>query len=179
MIYTRLADTGHQLFAQAWELYKKSFPPEERRQLRTQKKIMNHRQYRFNIITAGDMFAGFILWWEFDNIRYIEHLATLPHLRGKGYGRRILERFVSESDKPVLLEVEHPADDISKRRIGFYRRSGFVLNQHEYSHPPYKKGGNYVSLALMTYPHAISNDDANRFCRECHPVIHEFVMNRS
>lgn len=177
--YTKITDTGHRLFTQAWKLYKKSFPPEERRQLRTQKKIMNHQQYRFELITVDDMFVGFILWWEFNDIRYIEHLATLPRLRGKGYGQRILERFVSESNKLVLLEVEHPTDDISRRRIGFYQRTGFVLNGHEYRHPPYKKGGNYVSLMLMTYPHAINEDDAIRFCTECHPIIHEFVMAKN
>lgn len=176
MNYSRIKDTEHVLFAAAWQLYKKSFPPEERRQLRTQKKIMNHPQYHFELITDKQLFVGFILWWGFDDVRYIEHLATFPHLRGKGYGLRILENFIAKSDVPVLLEVEHPTDDISRRRIGFYRRAGFVLNEQAYSHPPYKKGGDYVPLMLMTCPNAIKENELRRFLDKHHPVIHEFVL---
>ncbi|MDR1380159.1 MAG: GNAT family N-acetyltransferase [Tannerella sp.] len=177
MEQTRLTDiknTDHPLFGAAWRLYKTSFPPEERRRLYSQKKIMNHPLYHFEAVTDGDSLVGIILWWGFAGVRYIEHLATSPHLRGKGYGRRILEKFISGSAVPVLLEVEHPTTEISKRRIGFYRRTGFVLNGHAYRHPPYKKGGDYVSLMLMTYPAAITEDEAARFCRQYHPVIHEF-----
>ncbi|MDR1524085.1 MAG: GNAT family N-acetyltransferase [Tannerella sp.] len=171
MRYTSIKNTSHPLFAPAWHLYGKSFPSEERRQLRTQKKIMDHPLYHFETITDKDVFIGFILWWGFEDIRYIEHLATSPHQRGKGYGRRILEKFISGSDLPVLLEVEHPTTEINKRRIGFYQRAGFVLNGHAYRQPPYKKGGNYVPLLLMTYPEAISGEEATRFCRLYHPVI--------
>lgn len=174
--HTRIDDTRHPLFARAWRLYKKSFPPEERRQLRTQRKTMDNPLYRFEIVEDGYEFAGFILWWEFDDVRYVEHLATLPRLRGKGCGTRILAEFVSRSDGPVLLEVEHPTDGISRRRVGFYRRAGFVLNGCEYRHPPYKRGGEYVSLALMTYPRAITVGEAERFCGRYHPVIFENSM---
>lgn len=177
MKYTRITDIVHPLFGQAWELYRKSFPAEERRQLRTQKKIMHRQPYHFELVTDEGMLVGIILWWGFDDVRYIEHLATLPRLRGKGYGKRILERFVAESDIPVLLEVEHPTNEIARRRIGFYQRAGFVLNAHEYWHPPYKKGGGNVSLMLMTCPEAIDRDAVRRFCEKYHPVIHEFVLH--
>jgi ribosomal protein S18 acetylase RimI-like enzyme len=170
---TRIKNTEHPLFGQAWNLYKKSFPPEERRPLRMQNRIMDNPLYHVDIITGKDKFIGFILWWGFENVRYIEHLATSPRLRGKGYGRRILENFISKSAIPVLLEVEHPTTEINKRRIGFYRRTGFVLNEHIiYKHPPYRKGGEYVSLMLMTCPDAITEKEAGRFCEEYHPVIH-------
>jgi ribosomal protein S18 acetylase RimI-like enzyme len=176
MNYTRIKNTEHPLFRRTWELYKKSFPPEERRQLRTQKKIMGHPFYHFEIITDQGQFIGLILWWGFEKVRYIEHLAISPRLRGKGYGFRILKKYNSTSDLPVWLEVEHPTIEINKRRIDFYRRAGFVLNEHAYKHPPYKKGGEYVSLMLMTYPEAIAEKDVKRFCEEYHPVIHRFVL---
>lgn len=166
------------LFPQAWNLYKKSFPPEERRQLRTQKKIMNNPLYHFEIITDKGNFIGFILWWGFKDVRYIEHLATSPGLRGKGYGLRVLQNFIPKSDIPVLLEVEHPTSEINKRRIGFYQRIGFALNEHPYKHPPYKKGGDYVSLMLMTYPKTITEAEAGYFCKKYHPAIHEFVIGK-
>jgi ribosomal protein S18 acetylase RimI-like enzyme len=175
MKYTSIKDPEHPLFDSAWRLYEKSFPPEERRRLCTQKRIMGHPLYHFEVITEEGRFVGFILWWGFDGVRYVEHLATSPCLREKGYGQRIMEKFVDGSTLPVLLEVERPVTEINRRRIGFYQRIGFVLNGHAYRHPPYRKGCDYVSLMLMTYPKAITGDDAARFCRLYHPVIYEFT----
>lgn len=127
--------------------------------------------YRFELVSREDEFIGFILWWEFEDVRYVEHLATLPRLRGQGCGARILAEFIARSEVPVLLEVEHPTEEISRRRIGFYKRAGFVLNDCEYLHPPYKRGGDPVSLALMTYPAAITNDEAECFRERRHPII--------
>ena len=166
MKYTRVKNTEHPLFSKAWNLYKKSFPPEERRQFRTQRKIMDNPLYHFEIIADNDEFIGFILWWNFENIRYIEHLAILPQLRGKGYGQQILKRFTSKSDTPILLEVEHPDTEINKRRIGFYQHIGFVINEYEYKQPPFKKHGNYVPLLLMTYPTILSKEDIQFFCQQ-------------
>jgi GNAT superfamily N-acetyltransferase len=176
MEYTSIKNTEDPLFDPAWRLYNKSFPQEERRLLRTQKKIMSHPSYHFEVITGGDGFIGLILWWGFDDVRYIEHLATSPRLRGKGYGRRIMEKFIAGSTLPVLLEVERPVTEMNKRRIVFYQRMGFVLNGHDYLQPPYKKGGEYLSLMLMTYPGAMTADEAAHFCRLYHPVIHGFVL---
>lgn len=134
---------------------------------------MGHPLYHFEVITGDDGFIGFILWWGFEDVRYIEHLATSARLRGKGYGRRIVEKFIAGSTLPVLLEVERPVTEINKRRIDFYRRLGFVLNLHDYLQPPYKKGGDPVPLMLMTCPEAITAGEAARFCRLYHPVIHK------
>lgn len=177
MNYIKITDTEHLLFTKAWNLYKISFPTEERRQLRTQKKIMNHPLYNFELITDKNQFIGFITWWKFDNLRYIEHFAISPNLRGNGYGLQILTDFIAKLELPVLLEVEHPKDDTSKRRIRFYQRAGFILNEYPYKHPPYKKGGNYVPLMLMTYPNTIKNEELNIFLEKCHPIIHKFVLN--
>jgi Acetyltransferases len=166
MKYTRVKNTEHPFFKKAWNLYKKSFPPEERRQLCTQRKIMDNPLYHFEIITDNNEFTGFILWWDFENIRYIEHLAILPQLRGKGYGQHVLKRFTSRPEIPTLLEVEHPDTEINKRRIDFYQRIGFVINKYEYKQPPYKKRGNYVPLILMTYPKIISKENINLFCQQ-------------
>ena len=166
MKYTRIKNTEHPLFKKVWSLYKKSFPPEERRQLCTQRKIMDASLYHFEIITDIDKFIGFIMWWDFEGIRYIEHLAVLPQLRGKGYGQHILKRFISKSHLPILLEVEHPNTEINERRICFYQRMGFVVNEYEYKQPPFKKHGSYVPLMLMTYPDVVYKENIEIFCRQ-------------
>ena len=49
----------------------------------------------------------------------------------------------------VILEVERPEDEMSRRRIGFYERCGFTLCKQDYLQPPYRKGGEAVPLYLM------------------------------
>ena len=175
MNYSRINNTEHPLFAKVWNLYKKSFPPEERRQLRTQKKIMNNPLYHFEVATENDKLIGLILWWEFEDIKYIEHLAILPRLRGKYYGLHVLKSVIEKSKTPILLEVEHPTTEINKRRINFYQRIGFILNEHDYKQPPYKKGGKFVPLMLMTFPEAITKKEAERFCEKYHPIIYKYL----
>ena len=44
-----------------------------------------------------------------------------------------------------------PAEEMSKRRIGFYERLGFVLDHHVYFQPPYRKGEAFLEMRLMTH----------------------------
>jgi len=90
-------------------------------------------------------------------MRYIEHLATEPKFRGNGYGKMILEHFISKNCDFIILEVEMPSNSINKRRIAFFERLQFKLNAHFYEQLPMQKGGAPVQLQLMTYPDEITN----------------------
>jgi hypothetical protein len=200
LAFVRITDTCHALFGEAWKLYLSSFPPEERRQLRTQRKIMNDAPYHFELILdRGDRtdkrgkmgddhtggtdidlgygtFVGIMLWWSFGDMRYVEHFATVLRLRGRGVGARALGAFTARSDVPVVLEVELPDTAMARRRIDFYRRQGFVYNDIPYTHPPYKRGGSRVPLMLMTHPAPITDAQLKSFLDVHHPVIHRFTM---
>ncbi len=62
-----------------------------------------------------------------------------------------MSRFLAGRKDPVVLEVEMPTDALSKRRIGFYERLGFVLDHHTYFQPPYRSGEAFLEMRLMTY----------------------------
>ncbi|MFI3282752.1 MAG: GNAT family N-acetyltransferase [Rikenellaceae bacterium] len=158
-------------FAECWELYESAFPENERRTLEYQIETMQRTSYHFDALVDGESLIGVIGWWDFDNIRYIEHLATLPSLRNGGWGKKILGAFKQESSTMILLEVEHPTDDITHRRIGFYEREGFTLNVHPYSHPPYI-GDERVELLVMTYPSPISESGLLEFTQKMFPMVH-------
>lgn len=96
-------------------------------------------------------FCGFITWWDFGGFVYGEHFAMLPECRGVGIGGEVIDRFVAEAGKPVVLEVELPTNDMARRRIGFYERHGFVLCDAEYVQPPYDAGGGCVPMRLMSH----------------------------
>ena len=172
----RLTDPGHPDFARAWRLYKESFPVAERRRLNFHRRIMLRSIYHFDVVMDHNVFIGILLWWDFESVRYIEHLAVVPTLRGMQHGERILRRFLSESDMPVWLEVEPPDNELRNRRVGFYRRVGFTLNEHDYTQPAYEKSSQPVPLLVMTYPEAITEPDIRFFCRQYHPLLTDYSL---
>ena len=167
----RLTSTYDAYFTQAWELYQDAFPINERKLLEAQTIVMSNPMYHYDIFVVDNKLIGFLLWWDLDSVRYIDHFATVKEQRNKGYGKSILENFMSLNDKPVLLEVELPDSSMNKRRIKFYERVGLKLNKHEYHLPVFNEGEPSLQLLLMTYPHLISKDDVAQFVKTCHPII--------
>ncbi len=150
-----------------------AFPQEERRDQEYHLETMSIENFHFDVVVDGDSPIGIVAWWEFEEWRFIEHFATHSSLRGQGYGAKILTEFASESEKPIILEVEHPTEEICRRRIEFYRRLGFVLNDHHYEHPSYQqKEGEVVSLMIMSYPEPISSSQLSEYVAKYLPVIH-------
>ena len=74
-------------------------------------------------------------------------------MRNKQYGRKVLS-LLGGKQKTLILEIDPPVDNISKRRKGFYERCGFIENsfQHipvSYTHlDVYKRQSGYSSLFL-------------------------------
>ena len=78
----------------------------------------------------GDLFVGFTFGFIDDGIMFLVYFATVPELRGKGYGSEILKMLREEfRDLRIFLVVE-PCDPnapdiaVRKRRQEFYRRNG-------------------------------------------------------
>lgn len=100
-------------------------------------------------LPAGD-FAGMITSWHFGGFRYIEHFAICPSMRNSGLGAKALSEFMAMDSSPIVLEVELPEDELSRRRIGFYERQGMELfDCMEYVQPPYRPTGNSLPMHLM------------------------------
>ena len=167
----RIENISDNYFMEAWRLYENSFPLEERRLIDSQVKLFKNLNYHFDIIIKEEKLIGFLLWWEFDNLRYIEYFATVERLRNKGFGKRIIEKFIKRSQKPILLEVELPKSAIKQRRINFYERLGFQLNTHFYEIPPIQEGFSALELRIMSFPYSISKNDVRNFTEQCHPII--------
>lgn len=129
-------------------IFESSFPESERRRKESLLDIVENEP-RFhcevsNITDESDSDAlddkhveGILCYWAFSDFSYIEYLAIADSLRGKGGGSQIIKSFLSKSTVPVILEVEPPTDDITKRRIAFYERLGFRLLSAKYIQPSY------------------------------------------
>ncbi|WP_296311615.1 GNAT family N-acetyltransferase [Winogradskyella sp. UBA3174] len=167
----RLKNISDNYFQKAWNLYEDAFPFEERRLLDNQSYVLQNDRYHFDILIDKNQFMGFILWWDFETHRYIDHFATSVEQRNRGIGKFILNNLIDSNDKPVILEVELPTSTINERRIKFYERLGFKLNQHYYEIPPLKEDQSPLQLLLMSYPSMISEKDVDQFVKKYHPVI--------
>ena len=168
----QIDNTSHRYFKQARQLYEEAFPPDKRRSLDVQKELLQSREYHFEIVTVKDEFAGFMLWWNFAELCFIEHLAILPELRGQGIGKQVLKNFIQQHSKIILLEVELLDSEINRRRIAFYQRLGFHFNDWDYYQPSLHEGGKKVDLRLMSYPGVVSSNFVSCFISEYHKRIY-------
>lgn len=103
-----------------------------------------------------------ILYWEQEQFIYIEHFCILPEMRNKQYGQKTLA-LLAKQGKTLILEIDPPKDDISKRRKGFYERCGFTENSFTHIHPPYHKENEGHHLVIMTCPKQVSKDMFDTF----------------
>lgn len=147
------ADKG---WAEAWELYEKSFPYNERWSEEAYDRAFGDPNFEADGIWRGGEFIGILFHWGADGYRYVEHLAVSPALRGQNMGSAALSAFCRKVGR-VILEIDPPEDDISIRRRHFYERLGFVANPYRYIHPSFRKPFTPHRLVLMSYPTAVSH----------------------
>jgi ribosomal-protein-alanine N-acetyltransferase len=82
--------------------------------------------YELWVLADGETIVGYGVLSAAVGEAHILNIATAPHTRGKGYGRRLLNRLIDlarwhQVDR-VFLEVR-PSNHVA---IGLYHRSGFV-----------------------------------------------------
>lgn len=130
MLLKRITNSSDPMYQEALKLYQISFPYHEQREKISQEEILNDREYHFSLIYDEDKFVGLILYWKNESFLYIEHFCILPEMRNKQYGQKTLN-LLKEQNKTLMLEIDPPKDDISKRRKGFYERSGFTEKSRE------------------------------------------------
>lgn len=162
MKFVRINNTDNDMFAPAMELYGMSFPYNEQREPDSQARIMSDPEYHFELIYDEDRFVGEILSWENADFIYVEHFCMLPDVRGRGCGSRALE-LLRARGKTIILEIDPPVDDISRRRKGFYERNGFIANDYDYTHLPYHRGCKGHRLVIMSSPRKISEAEYGNF----------------
>lgn len=153
------ADKG---WAQAQELYENAFPYKEQRSAEEHLRALRDPHFEADGIWRGEEFIGILYYWKYDGTRYIEHLAISPDLRGQSMGSKALSAFC-KTGGPVILEIDPPVDEISVRRLHFYQRTGFIENSYIYIHPSFREPFESHKLVLMSYPTALTDDEAQKF----------------
>ncbi|MEG0033205.1 MAG: GNAT family N-acetyltransferase, partial [Mucinivorans sp.] len=91
--FRRLSATTDLNYQAAQKLYDQAFPAPERRTQAKHRATMDDDAFFAHTIYIGEQFAGILYFWQWDGYAYLEHLATLPELRGQNIGGRALEKW--------------------------------------------------------------------------------------
>ena len=87
--------------------------------------IDNVQSMQFNGIYEENELVGFFIYWDLEDSYYIHFIAVFPELRNRKIGQKVLDWCLENLHLPVFLESEIPYDEITQRRLNFYKRNGF------------------------------------------------------
>lgn len=161
-------------FDRVFSILTDSFPADEYRDYEKQQKLIENERFSVYVFADKDSIVAFISAWEFDNLFFIEHFAVSESVRNQGIGTALLRNVCTLIKKEICLEVELPETEKARRRIGFYERNGFVLNNYDYEQPAYSEDKSAVPLLIMTYGKSISE---TRF-REIEKILYRYVYEK-
>ncbi|MDE7311668.1 MAG: GNAT family N-acetyltransferase [Eubacterium sp.] len=152
-------------FDQVFSMMEHSFPVDEYRSYEEQKALLSEQNTRQNysiyVLHAPDQktIQAFLAVWQWKDLAFIEHFAVDPALRSQGIGSFVLKEAKRRFSQRLCLEVELPETELAKRRIAFYERNGFYVNEYAYVQPPLSKGKRELPLLLMTSRGKISQEE--------------------
>ena len=146
------------------ELYDAAFPEYQRRSDADLAAVFRQPDYRLDAWLADGEFAAFMSWWNFPGIRYVEHLAVAPDKRSLGIGQKLLQAWLPAAETLVALEIDPVVDELTRRRLAFYQRVGFVENPDIMHGVPSLLEREYITPGeLLTWPRAIARPEYDRF----------------
>lgn len=173
MELTRILSTNDKHWFNVVDLYTTSFPERERRNINNLEIVLTDRHFHAVKFVINNGFAALMFYWQLNNFVFLEHFAVTKNNQGKGYGKQMMEWLLKLPSSYFLLEVEHPFDDDSQRRIGFYERLGFSTNHYEYFQPPYRVTDDPLPLLLMSRPAIDSVGTFQLLAKELHGVVYD------
>lgn len=131
-------------------LYEGSFPKEERRDIGQLKRMIDARpSMYFNAIECDGELCGLFVYWDLGDFYYLEHLAVYPEMRNKKIGQQVLDYVAVHLQGVRLLEVEPTTDEMTTRRVNYYRRNGYEVLDKTYVQPSYCEPTDACPLWIM------------------------------
>ena len=163
---------SEKMLGKVYGLMQRSFPKDELRTYAEQKRLFSLPCFDMTVLENFTEIIGFISVWDLDGFRYVEHLAVSAKHRGMGYGSKILKDYMSSHpSERYVLEVEPPRDEVSKKRVEFYEKLGFTLNDYEYIQPALS--GKEVELRIMATGGALSEEEFNGIRKILYGVVYK------
>ncbi|MCC8035612.1 MAG: GNAT family N-acetyltransferase [Rikenellaceae bacterium] len=155
----KITPSESRLWEQVWRLYNESFPEYGRRRVSSHTMACEDPDFHTYISIDNGNLLALLFYWTYGKTIYIEHVAVDPQMRGKNIGSKLLTSFARDNaDSTIMLEIDPPVDEISKRRLAFYERIGFKNTGRIFTHPSYSRNGQGHELLVLSFPD--ETDDA-------------------
>lgn len=155
------ADLG---WDRAWALYEAAFPRCERWAEEAYDRAFEDPAFEADAICCDGEPAGILFHWQAGAFRYVEHLAVRPELRGRNIGSRALELLCR--GRRVILEIDPPQDEVSRRRERFYLANGMCPSYaYEHVHPSFRPTTEPHRLFLLSHPRPLTEAEFRAFQR--------------
>ncbi len=167
----RLDDHSHPLAEAAWAIYEQSFPLCEQRPLAEHLRALGDPAFHYHLLVEQGRLVGLLSWWDWENdegqrFRFGEHFAIAPEKRGGGYGSQALKLLQGDGSRLLLLEIDPPQDEVSRRRERFYLSNGMCPNyDYDHVHPSFRPTTEPHRLFLMSYPRPLTEAEFRAFQR--------------
>lgn len=159
-VYSSGNPISREKFEQLFKIIEYSFPKDERRNFNAHFGEFKDPHFRSLVQEKNDNIEGLMNYWQLDGFVYLEHFAVAKELRGHGLGSTLMETLYQIVKCPIILEVEPSETSVTaSRRIDFYKRLGFYLNEYEYYQPPYHKNEKPLRLMIMSKPSPLSEPE--------------------
>lgn len=166
-------------FDDIWKIMEEAFPRAERRDYEQQKKLFEREDYHVYGVCNEQTLQAFIAVYELDQLRFVEHLATIADTRGSGVGRRLFEECLQMDDRYTILEVEKPENELAKRRINFYRRcGGHLYDRIDYVQPPFHDDCEPLPLLLMVWPDRLHDEQVQRMANTLYDQVYHWKPSK-
>lgn len=161
-------------FDEVYHIYEEAFPDQERRSREGQKKAMEDPCYRLLVKVKDGAIIAFLGYWDLPSCIFIEHLATTPVCRGKGYGKDLVVKCLHNVKKPVFLEIEPitRSNPMTARRAGFYERLGFRCNHFPYLQMALKPEDKPCTLWLMSRGKTMTEKEFFPYKKEIYQIVY-------
>lgn len=166
-------DMDEKYFDSFFNILKNSLPTNEIRDYLSQKNLLSKNNYKPLMFKENDEILAIMATWDFEDFIFIEHLAVDTKLRGKGVGTELIKNYLNKHKKNIFLEVETPNSDVSKKRVLFYEKLGFYLNNFSYFQPPLNPNDSHLKLNIMSYSKCITEKEFDKYKK----IIYKEVYN--
>lgn len=167
----KIKNTKDKWYSSFSEIYTVSFPVFEQRNTKQQLEAFSDEHYHLSAWIEDEKLLSFVSYWDFEDYIYIEHLAVNPELRGQNIGSLMLGSFAEEVKKAVILEIDPPVDEVSRKRLAFYENLGYKQNKYKHAHPAYNKDYKPHNLLVLSLQKDLNEKEYQQFYNDLVHIV--------
>ncbi len=140
------------------KIYNASFPNIERIDFeKIQTSIEYKKQFYLEAIIFNNQTIGFISYLLENKFIILCYFAIEVSYRGSGKGKKVLQYLRNKYPNYLIIgEIEHPINEIAKRRIEFYKRNNFFVSDFGYKQPALIPNTEPVPLLIISSPYSLT-----------------------